>query len=448
MAALILFTDGKHDVAGVPVSEVAEARDRLFGDRSPFALLPVGMGLDPAERDTLATGLENLQITRDMPACVSGTVFDWPQVVFETADEAGNAVASALQAATCTFTVAPTPSPPPATPSPEPTLGAVTDVRLTPAEGRIDVSWTAPADSATIADYRVRCGLGDDEWIESAEGVSFETTAGVEGLTDGLEYRCEVAVVRESGEGEWTAAAATAIPTGLPAAPGKPSVVARDRALEVSVEPGAPGVTGFRYECSDDGGGTWDEAVEVVAVQAPSAHIRNLSNGTAYVCRAFATNAGGASPASPLSDAVSPCGSLLECNPLVRMGLIAFGLALGGVILLLLFLLFRDRTRGYVLAVVDVVHTANLGHGSRLGIELVRAPGSRNVTGIVAEKGPTADFKIRALSGGRFEVRDRTGRHVASSGESIVVVDSAGIRHELVLRAFDTNAASQVASRR
>jgi hypothetical protein len=207
-------------------------------------------------------------------------------------------------------------------------------------------------------------------------------------------------------------------------------------------------VSGFRYECSDDNGTTWEETVDVVAVQAPTAEVRNLSNGTPYICRAFATNAGGSSPASPLSDAVSPCGSLLDCNPLIRMGLIAFGIVLGGVILLLLFLIFRDRTQGYVLAVLDVVHTANLGHGSRLGIELVRAPGSRNVTGIVAEKGPKADFRIRALSGGRFEVRDRTGRHVASSGESIVVVDATGSRHALVLRAFDTKAASQVASRR
>ena len=42
---MTLFTDGKHDVKGIPVA-VQPARDRLFGSRSPFALLPVGMGLD------------------------------------------------------------------------------------------------------------------------------------------------------------------------------------------------------------------------------------------------------------------------------------------------------------------------------------------------------------------------------------------------------------------
>src|SRR6476659_1572429 len=111
--AAILLTDGKHDVAGVPVSRVQPTRDRLFGDRSPFALLPVGMGLQKGERAQLKRGLDSLKVIRDMPACVSGTTFDWPQTTFNTAAQAGNAVALALQNATCTFSIAPTPTPPP-----------------------------------------------------------------------------------------------------------------------------------------------------------------------------------------------------------------------------------------------------------------------------------------------------------------------------------------------
>jgi hypothetical protein len=100
-----------------------------------------------------------------------------------------------------------------------------------------------------------------------------------------------------------------------------------------------------------------------------------------------------------------------------------------------------------VVAVVDVIHTANLGHGSRLGISFVRSPGSRRVTGILADRGPNAEIRIRLGRGGRFEVTDRVGRHVTSSGEPIVAADSVGVRHELVLRAFATNAASTVSSR-
>jgi hypothetical protein len=119
-----------------------------------------------------------------------------------------------------------------------------------------------------------------------------------------------------------------------------------------------------------------------------------------------------------------------------------------GGILAALVALFRGRTRGYVVAVVDVVHTANIGHGSNLGIAFVRAPETRQVTGIAADPGRQADIRIRHLRGGRFEVKDRMGRRVATNGQAIVVADSVGVRHSLVLHGFDTNAASAVASRR
>ena len=441
---MILFTDGKHDVKGVPVSRVLPERDRLFGNRSPFALLPVGMGLDPKLRVALATGLENLRITRDMPACVAGAPFEWPTVVFQTAEEAGTAVATALQDATCTFTVAPTPSP-----TPEPTPGIVKAIRLTASDGRIDVSWTPVAGgSAPIVDYLVRCRAGDGDWINSTEGVSLATSASVEGLTNGTAYECEVATVGATAQGEWTAAAGSITPVGRPPAPGKPSVEPLNGGLRIGVTPEAgANVSKYRFECSPDNGTTWPGTGEVGADNT-TALIGGLTNGVNYICRAFAANAIGMSDASAQSDAVRPCGSLLECNPSLLPVFGILGLVLTGGILAALITLFRGRTTGYVIAVVDVVHTANVGHGSNLGIALVRAPGSRVVTGIVADRGSQADVRIHRMRGGRFRVTDKTGRHVVADGEAVVVVDSLGVRHSLVLHAFATNAASRVASRR
>src|SRR5665811_1517630 len=168
------------------------------------------MGLNPTERDALESGLVNLRIIREMPACVSGAQFDWPQVVFESPDDAGNAVAVALQDATCTFTVAPSPSPSPSPtpmPIPAPTPGVVQGIRLTARDGRIELTWAPPAATpAPIVDYRIRCHAGAGDWIESKEGVSLETGATVEGLTNGTAYQCEVAAVGASSEGAWTAA--------------------------------------------------------------------------------------------------------------------------------------------------------------------------------------------------------------------------------------------------
>ena len=294
--AMILFTDGRHDVAGVPRSEVPKAFDRLFGDRSPFALLPVGMGLGAGDRDELTAGLEDLRVVRDMPPCVSGTTFEWPDVVFDSPDAAGNAVAAALQAATCTFTVAPTE--PPATPAPPAAPSAARDIRLTPGDGFIDMAWSPPADGAdAVTDYRARC-TGDDGTIESAEGVSSDPGARVEGLQQGHEYRCEVATVTAAGDGDWVAAPGTAMPLGIPAPPAKPSVEAFNGAVKLGVEP-ADGVEEYRYECSADGGATWEESHAITSAST-SARIRDLPNGTDYVCRAFAANEVGVSDASAI----------------------------------------------------------------------------------------------------------------------------------------------------
>jgi hypothetical protein len=213
--------------------------------------------------------------------------------------------------------------------------------------------------------------------------------------------------------------------------------------------PAAPstGVSKYHYECSGDNGGTWPAAIDGSADGTP-ARIGELTNGVAYLCRAFAANDIGVSDASPVSDAIKPCGSALDCNPILLPAVGVLGLLLFGGLLLALVALFRGRPTGYVVAVVDVVHTANIGHGSNLGIGFVRAADSRRVTGIVAEHGKEADVRIRKLRGGRFAVRDRTGRHVVDDGEAVVVADSVGTRHSLVLRAFATNAASRVASRR
>jgi hypothetical protein len=445
--AMILFTDGKHDVAGVPVSEVQATLGRLFGTRTPFALLPVGMGLRPAERNALAAGLERLRVIRDMPACISGATFAWPQVVFETADQAGTAVAVALQDATCTFTAAPTPPPTPS-PSPAPTPAALHDLRATPGDGKVDLAWRPVVDKdLPVVDYTARCRAGEGEWIESKEGVSLEPRATVDGLANGTAYACEVAAVAATGAGSWTPTASPVTPIGRPPAPAKPTVEALNGALRVSVPAASAGVLAFHYECSNDGGATWVAKADAEPAD-PATSVTNLTNGVAYTCRAFAENTTGVSDASAMSDAIRPCNGPLDCTGLSVPIIGGLGALLLGGILLALFALYRGRTTGYVLAVVDVVHSANIGHGSSLGIAFERDPVSRAVTGIVSDRGSTADVRIRRMRGGKFAVQDRSGRREVADGDPIGITDGSGGRHSLVLRAFDTNAASRVATRR
>jgi hypothetical protein len=447
--AMILFTDGRHDVRGVPASQVRVVREQLLGSRSPFALLPVGMGLDRSKRTELENSLTSMRIVRDMPPCVSGSTFDWPRVVFNSPGAAGNAVAVALQNATCTFTV----EPPPAAPAP--TIGAVRHIELTAQDGAIALSWTAPAATSTstpVIDYRARCRAGTGPWIEAPDGVSRGTKAVVLGLTNGLSYECQVAAIGAAVEGSWTAATTAVAPMGRPQPPGKPSVEALDGAVKIGVAGnGSPDVSAYRYECSDDGGATWTSTVDAGTADT-TAQITHLTNGVQYVCRAYAANAVGLSEPSALSDAALPCGSVVACDPLLRSLVqpivVLLGVLLAGGLLAAFAAVYRGRPRGYVVAVVDVVHSANIGHGSRIGFDFVRDPVTRTITGIAPARGGKADIRIRQRRGGRFDVIDRRGRHAAMDGEPVVAVDANGGRHQLVLRAFSTNAASIASARR
>ena len=211
--AVVFFTDGKHDVPGTPASAVLPEAQRLFGDRTPFAFLPVGMGLDPNRRGELQSGLEGLYaLTNNMSACPGGQTFHWDNVVFGNPADAGNAVADALAQVTCSFTVAPSPTPKPTpkptpTPTPDAAPGLVGDVQATASNGSIDLTWTEPADSGTkpVDTYQARCKAdGADDYLPTQELSGSQRAAVVDQVDNGTSYACEVAAISAVGAGPWT----------------------------------------------------------------------------------------------------------------------------------------------------------------------------------------------------------------------------------------------------
>ncbi len=429
--ALIFFTDGRHDVAGVPEREVAQARDRLFGERSPFALLPVGMGVDPNDRPRLEAGLADLRISRDFERCDGGPL-EWPGVVFDSAEAAGQAVALALQDVSCTFTVEPTP-----TPAPTPAAVPVDGVRARPGDSVVEVSWRAPADIQTLPvdDYLVRCAPTAGGDAVELTVASTETTVVVEGLANGVEYGCQVAAVRGGVAGE-SLAADPATPFGPPPAPSKPLVEALNTGARLAVAmPAAAPVDGFTYECSSDGGATWAVQREVVGAST-IIDVAGLTNGIEYVCRLFAANASGISEASPLTDLFRPCGGLIDCNPFV---LPLLGVFVFLILAYLVFALFRwyGGRQVYVTAQVDQFRSVSLGRGPRVGMKFVKRGPSNALAGIVRADGRDADVRIRYAGGEKFEVRSGKVRVKTPYGRQVQVRDRDGATHNVVFRAFD-----------
>jgi hypothetical protein len=445
--AIIFFSDGRHDVPGVPVSEVLPARDALFGGRSPFGLLPVGLGVDPEDRPTLEQGLVDLRIT-DLERCEGGAL-EWPNVIFETAEAAGQAVGVALQDVSCTFTVepsaspspsptpTPTPTPVPPTPSPTLTAAAVREIRLFPGDGNIELRWTEPPDAGAspVEAYQARCRPADGgDAIETEP--SPERTAVVEGLANGVTYHCEVAAIRGGVVGTWARASGSAEPFGRPPAPNKPNVQPQDKAVQISVSmPADAPVTGMAYECSSDGGATWAVRREFEG-NTPVAEVNALTNGTEYVCRAIASNPSGAGDPSPLSDVFTPCSGFVECTPIL-LPLMAALVAL--LTLALLYAIWRwyKARRVWVTAQVDNFFTVTLGRGPNVGMTFLRPGRYRETTGIAPAEGRDAEVRIRYAGSDRFEVRAAGTKQRVSVGRVVQVVDAKGVAHRLVLGAYD-----------
>ena len=368
--------------------------------------------------------------------------------MFETADQAGTAVAVALQDATCTFTVAPTPTPPPTpTPTPVPQLpGQVRNIAVVAGNGKIGSPGRRPSPdrstSSTTSPAAARARATGPK-IDRRDVDHHERG----------HHRCRqrralrVPGRRDRGsaspEGRFTEASVTVTPIGRPSAPDRPTGFVFGGGVRVAVGASpAPGVAEYRYECSSDGGATWPRTV----TGPRDGYVRRGDRArerTQYVCRAFATNASGVSDASAVSDALRPCGSAIECTPIYHADLIAAGAVLGLVLLILLFALYRGRPRDYVVAVVDVVHTRNLGHGSAFAIAV-------KPDGIDKVRGGRSDVRIQYLGRERFRVFDRGDRkQEATAGIPLRVVDGRGTSHELVLWAFATpSAAAAEASRR
>ena len=100
------------------------------------------------------------------------------------------------------------------------------------------------------------------------------------------------------------------------------------------------------------------------------------------------------------------------------------------VALVYLFGMYRSRPRDYVVAVVDVIHTRNLGHGSSFALAV-------KPDGVDKVRGGRSDIRIRYLGKERFRVFDRNDRkQEASAGVPVRVIDGRGTSHELVLWAL------------
>jgi FtsP/CotA-like multicopper oxidase with cupredoxin domain len=191
---------------------------------------------------------------------------------------------------------------------------APTGVTGASGNARIALSWTTPSSNggAPITGYAIQRSLDSGTtWTTiSANTASNATTGIATGLTNGTSYVFRVAAINAAGTGPWSVQSAAAVPDVLPAAP--TGVTGTAGAAQVTLywtAPAANGgsaITAYTIQQSTNNGTSWTTAVASTGSTAVTKVVTALTNGTAYLFRVAAINAGGTGAYSTASAALTP----------------------------------------------------------------------------------------------------------------------------------------------
>jgi hypothetical protein len=194
--------------------------------------------------------------------------------------------------------------------------GAPTAVTATGGGSQATVSWTAPANNGgtPITGYDVQYSSNSGSTWTSASSTFHTSTATsqtVTGLTNGTSYVFRVAAINAVGTGPYSAASsAVTIGQGLAAPTNVTATAGNAQAVVSWTAPASNGgspVTGYDVQYSSNGGSTWTSASSAFHTStATTQTVTGLTNGTSYVFRVAAINAGGTGPYSAASASVMP----------------------------------------------------------------------------------------------------------------------------------------------
>ena len=175
--------------------------------------------------------------------------------------------------------------------------GPVSNVQATGANGRINVSWTAPATTGgvPITDYLISVSTNSTSgFVDFGDGVSTATSATITGLTNGVTYYVRVRAQNAAGNSTTVQAGPVvpfiqaAAPTGLTGTVGSGRVNLAWTAA-ASSKPITDYVIQFRTNVAGSAWTTFADGVSAATIGS----VTGLVNGTRYLFRVAAVNADG-----------------------------------------------------------------------------------------------------------------------------------------------------------
>jgi titin len=201
------------------------------------------------------------------------------------------------------------------------TPAAPTNLKATPGNAVVGLTWTAPADNGSaIVSYAVSYKLATAATWHTVETGSNATAYTVKDLTNDQEYEFKVAAINGIGLGLYSdvakATPKASLP-GVPAAPANVTATAGNKQVTVAwtapTETGGSPITGYLVEYREQGKTTWTALS--AGADATSLVVKNLVNGTPYEFRVTAQNAIGLGEPSKAVVATPTYGPVVTVTP-------------------------------------------------------------------------------------------------------------------------------------
>ena len=171
---------------------------------------------------------------------------------------------------------------------------APTNVTTTPGDGKVTVSWTAPASNGGVAIYKYTVTTSDSQQTCQTNGTT--TSCDVTGLTNGTSYTFSVVATNIAGNSPAATSAAVA-PYGVPLAPLYPAATAYNGRVTVSwsaADPNGNPITQYTVTAAPGGR-------SCQTTTGTSCTVTGLAANTAYTFSVQATNAAGLGAAATVT---------------------------------------------------------------------------------------------------------------------------------------------------
>ena len=178
-----------------------------------------------------------------------------------------------------------------------------------PGNHTVQLTWTdGPTDNngSPITSYLASCTSIDGGVPGTNTGTASPITVGA--LTNGNTYTCDIKSTNVIGQSAASPESDEVVPTAVPDAPAKPTVVKGNARITVSfnavADNGSP-INSYTATCTSSNGGVARSKVADFEPFSPIV-VTGLTNGRSYTCRVKATSDLGTGPSSPASNAAIP----------------------------------------------------------------------------------------------------------------------------------------------